>query len=136
MIAALPVELRRPLHRKGNTNSTFQHIHFIAAQWQITLPCSARERRSVIAQENDERIVKNIICRKRLHDLPDAIIQRNDHGGIDATRRIRDIGNSLHVLIRGCVMWGVDRVISQVKKEWLTCMSIDEGDRLLREFIG
>ena len=39
-------------------------------------------------------------------------------------------------MIRGCVIWVVDRVISQVKKEWLTHMSIDEGDRLLREFIG
>ena len=117
-----------PLQSEGDANTTFENIELVPSQRRICSTATRRRRHcAVVAQKNNERLIKNVLCLERLQQLPNPFIQRRNHCRIHSARWIGDVCDSVGVNLGGLtirIVWGVVR---HKKEERLRRVSIDEG---------
>ena len=86
-------------------------------------------RRSIVAGEDDERLLVEAVLPKRLEDGADRVIEGADHRRVDALGLALKLREPLIVLVRG-FQRNVRRIEGKVEEKRLVLVSLDEVDSL------
>ena len=90
---------------------------------------------SVVAEENDERVLFDAAVKELSEHLADTVIEMRKHGGEEAALDVFDVRELLQVIVRG-LHGAVDGVVGEIKKERLRGMPPDEAAGFTRKDIG
>ena len=109
----------------------------VAGHDHLRLVALAREHRvaraAVVAVEDDQRVLAQLLLVERLEHAPDLLVHRVDHGGVGAPARLGDVLVLVEVLLRRLV-GRVRRVERQVEVEGLRRVALaDVLDRLVAD---
>src|SRR5205814_9974087 len=100
-----------PLEGEGDANTTFENIELVPSQRRICSTATRRRRHcAVVAQKNNERRIKNVLCLERLQQLPNPFIQCGNHCRIHSSRWIGDVCDSVGVDLGVWTVWVVGGV--------------------------
>ena len=72
-------QMAGPLDRERDADASFEKIEMRAPEWKISTWASWRP---VVAQEKDQRVIKEVLRLERLQHLPDTIVHCNDHSRV------------------------------------------------------
>ena len=114
------LNLAVPVNNERHPDASFREHSLLTIQGivQRTVPArsTARrvelvdlQRRSIVADQEDQRLLLNLVLAQRLHDPTDPIVDRRDHGQCLTTSLRHLAGKPVEVLFGGVQWHQVDR---------------------------
>ena len=103
---------RRPLEDEWHADTAVQVKAFEAVQRGVRASVVDVARASVVGEKDKQGVLFQPVLAKLCHDSANHVIERSDHGGVDALVRLFDMAVALKVFRRR-LKWCVGRVGGQ-----------------------
>ena len=127
------LDARRPAHEVRHADPAVPRIPLPGVQRTVGTTAVDVAGATVVAHEEDERVLVAAGPLQMLDDAPDAIVHRDHHRGVDAIE-IGSAAGALHILL-GCLQRRMRRRAGEIEEERIGAARTDEVDRAVGEHI-